>query len=506
MLDSKKFEHYFSAILENIQEGFVVQNQEGRIIFFNDQASRILGLSAEQLLGRESVDPRWRSIREDGSDFPGQEHPAMVTLKTGKPMREVLMGVITPKEERVWIIVNSNILDRDQNSKPTLVFTTFSDVTVQVAESEFQKSARMQIEEAQNKSRLDQELMMSALKFGIWKWDIKKNELSWDQSLYDLFEVRSSDFSGAYDAWEKTLTPESKVVAVKELELALKGEKEFNTTFEIKTSRGVKPIGGRGVVTRGPAGEPISMAGINWDRTKEESLEKALSFERSRNIHASKLASLGEMAAGIAHEINNPLAIVSASLGMIPRLLNNPEKLQTKLDYAEKSIERISKIVNGLRKFSRMTPVKNVQTVDLSTLVEECLVLMAGKTKKFEVQIKCDVPKNTLVKVDEVEIEQVLVNLISNAVDALKDSTKRNIVIRTQRENLFQAVYVEDSGPGIPDAVRERIFEPFFTTKNLGEGTGLGLSIAKGIMEEHGGALTLEPSNVGAVFKITLPV
>ncbi len=332
----------------------------------------------------------------------------------------------------------------------------------------------------------DNQFITSSLKLGIWKFNPISNDLVWDKSMYSVFGINEKDFSGSYDAWEKTLTPDSKAAAVEELGRALRGEKEFDTTFKIRTNTGeIRYIGGRAIVKRGPNGEAVMMYGVNWDKTSEMVLLESLDLEKAKSLHTAKLASLGEMSASIAHEINNPLAIISGYLSMLEASKDQPEKFRAKTDVIQKAVERIAKIVNGLRKFSRTTEIKNYSEHRLCKIVDEALTLTASKAKKYAVPISLDLNSDASILCDEVEIEQVLVNLIGNAIDAVKNTPDCwvKIMILEDADAIF--LRVVDSGPGIDNKIIARIFDPFYTTKSIGEGTGLGLSIVKGILDEH---------------------
>ncbi len=228
---------------------------------------------------------------------------------------------------------------------------------------------------------------------------------------------------------------------------------------------------------------------IAVDITEDVRNRKLLELERAKSLKTAKLASLGEMSAGVAHEINNPLAIISGSIELLPRLVNEPEKFDVKMDAIRRSVERITKIVSGLRKFSRTNNQSIRETRDLFQIINEALILTESKSKRDHVPVTIDCRTHALIKCDEIEMEQVLINLINNGIDAAKLSSDRWVKISVLEDNGFVVLQVTDSGPGLPDHVRNKLFEPFFTTKKVGEGTGLGLSIVKGILDDHGATI-----------------
>ncbi|MCX6125724.1 MAG: ATP-binding protein [Proteobacteria bacterium] len=320
----------------------------------------------------------------------------------------------------------------------------------------------------------------------VWKFDPVSNALEWDDKMYALYGVNRQDFSGAYPAWENALSPQAKDEAVKELGLALSGERDFNTEFEITLKNGeTRHIAGRGIVIRNEKKEPLKMYGLNWDVTKRVRGELELKAANLRLIHSSKLASLGEMSAGVAHEINNPLAIILGSVGLLVKFKDNPEKFAAKIETIEKSCDRIARIVNGLRKFSRSGVQVQFAPHRLRDIVQEVTVLTEVKSRKLCTSVTLDGSTDGQILCDEVEIEQVLVNLISNAIDAVQGLPEKWVRVSIFEEGPSLVLRVTDSGLGISEKIRAKLFEPFFTTKIVGEGTGLGLSISKGILDEH---------------------
>ncbi len=351
--------------------------------------------------------------------------------------------------------------------------------------------------------RNENSFIVETLQLAVWKFFPQTKELRWDKSMYKLYEIDPKQFAGHLKDWIDILTSDSRENAINELQMALDGKKDFNTTFKIKTQSGIpRYIGARGFVKRDEQGNPVSMYGINWDRTKEYKLEEQLMFERAKTLQASKLASLGEMSAAIAHEINNPLAIIQGSVELMTRFVNDPSKLDIKIKTVLKSIDRISKIVNGLRKFSRSSDGYSYQQNSLSEIVREAVSLISVKAQRFNTEIQCDFKVEAAIYCDMVEIEQVVVNLISNGIDAVKANSEKWVRVEVSEEGPFVILKVIDSGGGIAEKNRDKLFEPFFTTKPVGEGTGLGLSITKGILDDHSATIVLDVNGPNTAFVI----
>ncbi|WP_396214929.1 sensor histidine kinase [Gemmatimonas sp.] len=231
-----------------------------------------------------------------------------------------------------------------------------------------------------------------------------------------------------------------------------------------------------------------------------------------RTAQAEKLAALGQLAAGVMHEINNPLATIAAcaeSIGMQVEMGTSapPTELLRIIDL---EVQRCKKIVNGLLDFSR-PKAGGHEHFDLNTVVQQGLFLLQHhpRFKRVKVVTELEEKSSLLVEGDADQLVQVLIALAMNALDATPEQGR--VVIRTRLDIINGSAHalleVEDEGPGIPRALQAKVFEPFFTTKPPGQGTGLGLAICYGIIADHGGALELvSAEGQGANFRVTLPM
>lgn len=223
---------------------------------------------------------------------------------------------------------------------------------------------------------------------------------------------------------------------------------------------------------------------------------------------AEKLSALGQMISGVAHELNNPLAVVKGYLDLILSRHDVPDQTRTDLEKVAHESNRAAKLVNNFLSFARQQP-SSQQAVDVNQLVQRVVELREVEMRLMGLQpvVELDLTLSP-THADGAGLEQVLVNLISNAVHALSEwPGPRQLKISTCEVDDVIQIRVADSGPGIPAAVVPHIFEPFFTTKPVGSGTGLGLSIAHSIIAEHHGRISYEPApEGGAAFLIELPV
>ena len=248
---------------------------------------------------------------------------------------------------------------------------------------------------------------------------------------------------------------------------------------------------------------------IENEQVMRETHQK-LSQQQLMLANASRLATLGEMAGGVAHEVNNPLNIIYAKIETLRRAIpaNDPsfEKMRIDLEKVKIASERIAKIVSGLRTFSRDGGKDEMIEESLSKIVDETISLCRERFLNHRVEFFVDEVPNVQVKCRATQISQVLLNLLNNAFDSVVDQSTAKVELIVIIEGNVARVRVSDSGPGVPSEFQNKIMQPFFTTKPVGKGTGLGLSISKGIIDQHGGILELEPSAQGAVFSFTIPI
>lgn len=256
----------------------------------------------------------------------------------------------------------------------------------------------------------------------------------------------------------------------------------------------------------------IHIMGDLRDTTEEvRRREQELREKQEQLVQAGKLATLGELTTGVAHELNNPLNNIGLFIGNVIDFIDHrrldPAPMLRDLRAAMQQVRKASEIISHLRTFGRVAPVSR-ERVAVNTIVQRALSLVAEQLRLRQIELVLDLARaDPAVWGNPIQLEQVFINIITNARDALADAPRKVIQIGSAVEGPAVALTFRDTGPGIPPGLEQRIFDPFFTTKEVGKGTGLGLSIAYGIIQEHEGTIAVQSApGEGATFRITIPL
>lgn len=246
------------------------------------------------------------------------------------------------------------------------------------------------------------------------------------------------------------------------------------------------------------------LIGVIKDITEKKRLQSAFH-------EVTRLASLGEMAAGIAHEINNPLEIIRGTSSLLRRrlqkgiVLTSQDLLQS-FSTIEDTIDRIALIIKGLNFFSKRQSMEFKTRIKIADIINDTLSVSRERFKNLGIHCTTKFLDDPELECIPVQISQVLLNLLNNSCDAIRNMEQRWIRLETRAQDAYLCISITDSGTGIPQSISDRMMEPFFTTKAVSEGTGLGLSISKGIIESHSGKIVLNSQYENTQFLIYLPL
>jgi C4-dicarboxylate-specific signal transduction histidine kinase len=239
--------------------------------------------------------------------------------------------------------------------------------------------------------------------------------------------------------------------------------------------------------------------------------EQELREKQEQLVQAGKLATLGELTTGVAHELNNPLNNIGLFIGnaidLIELGMEDPdlERILQELHNAMHQVHKATEIISHLRTFGRATSVSR-ESVEISRVIRSSLSLVQEQLRLRQIEVKLLLEEEVFVMGNAIQLEQVFINLLTNARDAMAHSTRKIITIGCTSQANGVEIRFCDTGTGIPVGLEQRIFDPFFSTKEVGAGTGLGLSITYGIIKEHQGTIVVENCpDEGALFLIQLP-
>lgn len=270
-------------------------------------------------------------------------------------------------------------------------------------------------------------------------------------------------------------------------------------------------VSDRGFVMCGPGGKPIRMVGTVTDVSERRRAEELAHTQRSEMAHIARVSTMGEIATGLAHELNQPLTAISNYAESCARAIAaktpaDQQKLLSWIDKISVNTHRAGEMIRRLRSFTRKTEPRR-STVEINELVQEVIDLLEADTRLQNVRLRWEPIDSAYALVDRIQIQQVLVNLLLNAYEAMAANRpdRRQVTIAVAVADDKIEVSVEDLGEGIPVENSQRVFEAFFTSKP--NGVGIGLAISRSIVEDHGGRLWLVPNpRQGVTFRFTLPM
>ncbi len=257
----------YASFLKSLSEGFTVQTETSDIILCNPAAERILGLTRDQMLGRSSIDPRWHCIHEDGSPFPGETHPSMVSLGTGLPQRNVIMGVYKPDGELTWISINSEPIFDNNSTKPTAVITSFNDIT-----------ELKTIEQSLKKTEERWNFALEGSGLGVWDWAISEQEIYFSPHCRRILGFEDDELPNDTDSWRNRIHPDDFPVVKEQLIHYLKEQQDtFEAEYRVQKKDGSYTwILNRGMVVDVDSdGMARRMIGTHADRQHRKQMEEA---------------------------------------------------------------------------------------------------------------------------------------------------------------------------------------------------------------------------------------
>lgn len=473
----------YRMALENSFDGILITSLDGSVQIANPSACRILGRTEQEIgsAGRPGIfdegDPRLQTLLEE-------------RRRTGRTQGEVNAR---RKDGTLFPIEVSSVVFKDIGGVKAC--TSIRDIS--------------EHKQAQAELRLQTQRLLLATRtasIGIWDLDLRAQKTIWDDTLFEMFGI-PKQVPMPYSAWVRTVHPDDLAAAEASLRRVIEQQTREYCEFRITRPDGsLRYIASAQGAVLDESGQVVRLVGIGIDITDRKRMEEELAA-------SARLSALGMMAGGVAHEVNNPLAIIRACAGDLLDILHedghvSAEEVSRSAERIQQTADRIAKIVKILRHLAREGSQDEFLPASVSRIVEETLELCQERFQARSVALFLPHIDPVLsISCREVQIAQVLLNLLANAFDAVVEQPGEKWVrLQVTQSGEYVDFSIIDSGSGIPTEIKSRIMEPFFTTKEVGKGMGLGLSLSRNIAEEHGGKLELTEESGHTCFRLTLPV
>ena len=395
-----------------------------------------------------------------------------------------------------WVLFS--IRSRIEDFKLIKIFGTLRDITEEV-------ERRLMIQKINDELKSQNQRTQLAKKsvgFGIWDWDVKSLIVTWDEELYRLYGLIDKIGQDPNILFKDVVESEDyNFLNSKTVEAFKRHQKQYEVQYRLKTNpvRYIKTVGR---IYYDSNQNPERVLGFSWDVTNEVEIQNQIKEQQTQIIASAKMVSLGEMAGNMAHEINNPLAIISSRIGLMKmRLQKNPEifsPIEGDLDVINSTVKRIATIIKGLRSFTRDSSSDPLVETSLIQIIEETLSFCQSRLNYNGIKLNLEIENDYLISCRPSQISQILLNLIQNSMEAVIDLNEKWIVLKLSK-NLAGKIELSITDSGVmPKSVAEKAMSPFFTTKPQGKGTGIGLSICKNLAAANNVKLQLaefEPHN-----------
>lgn len=540
-------EAFYHSLVENLPQNIFRKDSQGRFTFANRRFCASLDRSLEEILGRTDHDFYPEALAEK------YRRDDLRVMQSGEVLEDVEAHVNNDGEVRRVQVTKSPL--RDPSGRVVGLQCIFWDVTEQYRTLEALAASEERFA-----------LAVRGTNDGLWDWNIRTDDTYYSPRFKELLGYGEDEFPDRIETFMDHLHPEDRPRVEASARRHLYDQEPYVVEYRLRHKAGLYHwFLARGQAVWDESGQPVRMAGSISDihdrkmaeellRAQNQLLQDMAKSERraleereqaqSRMVESAKLAGLGQLVAGVAHEINNPLAFVGNNVAVLQRDLaelhdllrlyrkgdayladRDPELAQEIRAYCEEidvdytlenlrglidrtrdGLRRIHDIVKDLRVFARLDE-GDLAEVDLNAGIESSVNIILGYAKKRQVEVVCELGTLPPVSCHAAKINQVLMNLIVNGIDACEPNGRVRIRSRGCPGEEGVCVEVQDDGCGIDAKIRDRIFDPFFTTKPVGIGTGLGLSISYGIVQDHGGTIEVDSRpGEGSCFTVKLPL
>jgi two-component system cell cycle sensor histidine kinase/response regulator CckA len=494
----RRSEGRYRTLLAAAPDAIVVTDRDGRVALFNDAAERLVGSPAAAVIGQPMSSVIDLETARAGAGAPlmtGDESVAVV-----RPPERHPIEIQAHRSDGSTFWAESTVADLGLGQEPgtTVIFRDVSE----------RHAAEIALRESQERLAF----ALAAARMGTWDWDMRTGVIRWSESLEQIVGIPTGSFQGTYESFVELVHPDDRQSVRQALERATTTDDEYMAECRMgPPGAQTVQIVTQGRVVRDPFGEPVRMAGVAQDVTARRELESQL-------LHAQKMESVGRLAGGIAHDFNNLLTAITGHGDLLAHGLSPDDPGQADVAAINAAASRAAALTRQLLAYGRQSLLRPAP-VDLNAVVSD-IEPMIRRLIGEDIELRTSfAPDLGWVQADAGQLDQVILNLVVNARDAMPDGG--TITLSTANAELDEAyaadrpglragryvtVSVSDTGIGIDPVIRTRIFEPYFTTKDRERGTGLGLATVLGIVEQSGGQIEVSSEvGQGTTFLVHLP-
>ncbi|MFH1488311.1 MAG: PAS domain S-box protein [Pseudomonadota bacterium] len=488
----REISSFLNSVLDSATEyAIMAVDFYGKIIEFNKGAEKLFGWKKEDVLNKENVGitilsaDRERGIQKQMSERA--RHEGVCELEMDRTRKG---GTVFPAQTTITSIKG-----------PSGGVEGFVEIVRDI-------TRRKALERELRETKEFLENIMESSVDGIVTTDLKGKITYLNRAMEEILQCRRADMLGTHISHFYVRGIEQ-AREIMDLLRAKERAEAYDMLAKGETGQ-VLSILTSIFLLRDEGDQIIGTAGIFKDVSDQKRLETQLKTAQANLVEASKMRALGELVSGVAHELNNPLMASQTILHVIFKNLHEDCPNRQRLELIQKCNNRIEKIVQHLKEFSRQTKTE-FQEIDLNNPIENALMITGQRLLDHNISIVKKLAEGLpRILGDVSQLEQVFLNLISNAIDAMDDvAGNKELMIQSARDQGTQTltVSVKDTGSGIPQENLDKVFEPFYSTKSVGKGTGLGLSLCFGIVETHGGRIAIKSQlGKGTEVLVTLPV
>ena len=490
-----------SNLLEKINKAipnsvYIFDIVEHNMVWMNERTQALYGYSLEEI---RSMGPDYWSTTMHPDDIPALQKglEKCLLMKDG----DVYEAEYRFKDRNGiyhWINDRITVFSREENGAVRSLLGVTKDVSERKAYEETLKTTIDKLN-----------MSLGAAHMGTWEWNYQESSAHWDSRMFQIHGIQPHPDIVVIDELRKRIFKEDSEFVKSKMAESISQRQDVYMQYRVTWDNGeVHHIRCYGRFFTDPL--ETKMYGVAWDSTEEIQTERQIQEARAKLIAGTKMAALGEMSGGIAHEINNPLTVIQARAFQLTQMVDSQRMDPVKIKQAAESISRtadkIARIIKSLRSFSREGSGDPFDLVPVKDIITETLEFCRTRFYNHGVEIQMgEIDEEIEIECRLIQIEQVLLNLLNNSFDAIADLEEKWIRVDVEAEDHFVNIKVIDSGKGIPAEASEKIMMPFFTTKEVGKGTGLGLSISSGILKSHGGELSLDRNAANTTFVIRVP-